>query len=257
MLQRRVMTTAWSPNTASGGDVLSLRTLLWMTTDDNIQWMNVNSDWTKIYFCYLNIIREYSMWSARNPTTLTATWKTVSVDTWWQFCFSPDWKNIYISTWSKIVRYAMSTAWDITTATITTDEISVTNWWQVQIHPTEPYLIFSEWQTLKKFYSPNLIWNNSLVLNTCDGLQELEIWKASASDTSKIPPIPMISKWDFEIWKTVIYDVDVNNKQSWLTIWQKYYLSDTPWEIQTTAWTNSFEVWIAVEPTILKLKQTY
>lgn len=264
-LQRRSMSTAWNPNTASGGDVVSLRTLLWMTSssDDNIQWMNVNWDWTKIYFCYKNIIREYSMWSARNPTTLTATWKTVSVDTWWQFCFSPDWKNIYINasswTYCTIWRYQMSTARDITTAVKTTDQLSVT-WsdpWQVQIHPTEPYLIFSEWQTLKKYYSPNLIWNNSLVLNNCDGLQEVEIWKASASDTSKIPPIPMISKWDFEIWNTVVYDIDVNNKQSWLTIWQKYYLSDTPWEIQTTAGTNEFEVWIAIEPTILKLKQTY
>lgn len=259
-LQRYTLSTPWNLDTASWWDVQNLNTLL----GGNCQWMNVNLDWTKMYFCYNNQIKEYTMWAVWDPTTLTATWKTVNVSTWWNFCFSPDWKNIYISTWSSIVRYAMSTPRDITTATETTDVRSDTNYsniWQVQIHPTDSYLYFlaTNWWSKKifRFYSPNLVWNNSLVFNNCDGLQEVEIWKASASDTSKIPTIPMIAKGDFNIWQTVIYDVDVNNKQSWLTIWQQYYLSDTPWEIQTTPWTNEFEVWIAIEPTILKLRQTY
>lgn len=51
-------------------------------------------------------------------------------------------------------------------------------------------------------------------------------------------------------WWTVNFDTAwVNNAQTWLTAWVKQYLTNTPWVIWSTPWSNIVEVWLALNTT--------
>ncbi len=75
--------------------------------------------------------------------------------------------------------------------------------------------------------------------------------KWDASDAEKTNFI-WIAAEDWLFWSEIAIDLVLNDKQSWLTIWDKY-LSDTPWEISDTPWTNEVLIWKTVSETELLL----
>jgi hypothetical protein len=157
----------------------------------------------------------------------------------------------------------MSTLWSVDTASFVSSASIPCLWYWIN---------FSEDWTKMLLWAPSALWSTTYVSSynvwknfgdkiftfcDCDGLSKTEVWKASAIDNLFIPTVPMIADHDIDAWKIATYKLLFDQNQTNLTVWSKYYLSDTAWQIQTTAGTNEFEVWIAIEPTILKLKQTY
>ena len=80
-----------------------------------------------------------------------------------------------------------------------------------------------------------------------------ELYLSDASDTWKLEFI-WFSNSTYSLWETS----KVNTSWiawwfTWLIINEEYYLSDTPWQISTTPWTNEIKVWRAISTTELEI----
>jgi hypothetical protein len=65
--------------------------------------------------------------------------------------------------------------------------------------------------------------------------------------TYKLPDYPRIAVDDYAIWNLVKYDFAwISKRLNWLTKDSEYYISDTPWALSLSAWTNSKKIGKAV-----------
>lgn len=78
---------------------------------------------------------------------------------------------------------------------------------------------------------------------------------SNAWNINTLPYMPMIAKKNWNVGNIISCDyLWISQNNDWLTIWTKYYASDTDWEISTTPWTNSFEIWTAIDTDKIYLK---
>lgn len=245
------LTTAWDFSTATQYGTFNI---WWSTTT---QGFSMSEDWLHFYVGVSSTTYQYNLSTPRDITT--ATQQAWGLWAWWTrtISLSEDWTKIIFGQDGLVRWYDLSTPRDITTSTSSIYEAIVNSRW-VSFGNNWLYMYITKTNWDVDSY---LVWENfgekTLKNIQCDWIETTLVWKASAMDMSTTPIVPMSAVANFDIWNKVTYNLLQDNSKSWLTIWQKYYLSDTPWEIQTTAGTNEFEVWIAIEPTILKLKQTY
>ena len=62
------------------------------------------------------------------------------------------------------------------------------------------------------------------------------------------------SIWSFTKWSQATIDVSwINSQQSWLTVWEIYYLSNTSWSISTTPWTYVVGIWKSISATEIQV----
>lgn len=239
--------------------------------DINVNKVLYNIDWTKMFIIPSNNaqdIKEYSLTTPYMVSTAVATWNTLSrwtVASWvlfWSWDFSDDWKLLILIdlwNWWNMRKYILTTPYDITTATLTDDTKSgIRNDWWISIWSIYNCFLVYYSSTYTKYNLPkDNTWSNTKIYSICDWLYDWLMWKATAKDVYWLPIVPMVSTWNFNLWEIVRYRTDVWDIMNGLTVWTKYYLSDTPWQISSTPWSEEFEVWIAIEPTVLKLKQDY
>ena len=82
-----------------------------------------------------------------------------------------------------------------------------------------------------------------------------KIFKASALDFYKSGFI-WFAKTGNTVWNPVITALEwVSNIHSWLTVWAKYFLTDTLWTISTTKWTKSVYVGTALSATSILINK--
>jgi len=79
-------------------------------------------------------------------------------------------------------------------------------------------------------------------------------WLTRASDTAQLW-IVWFANETKNADETINIDLLVNTEQSWLTAWSTYYLSDTPWAIDTSAWSNTKIAWRATNATDIIINQ--
>lgn len=256
---------------------LSTATQKYYKYRDNIsttwnQWFSIGMNWTKLYsltYWYYSsdtYVAEFNLTTPYDVSTaslvIRKNFYTRNEDCW--IFVSNDWKYLFLYSQSNwyITKYEMTTPWSVDTISNKKQVSLSTKWYSISF--SEDWTRMLTWwynQSARSYVSSRNVWKNFwekvFQYSQCDWLFDSEVWKASASNNLFVPPVPMTAYRDVNTWKIVNYNFLFDKNQSWLTPNQKYYLSDTAWEISNTTWTNEFEVWIAIEPTILKLKQTY
>lgn len=256
------MSTAWDVSTATQTSMRNPYDI-WFTNLTSSTVFCIAPDWQHIYF---------KNWWATYWGILTNAWDgSAWTYKWYEnrltaYCYwmlmAEWWKDFYIAHWSnkQVSQYVLSTPYDPTTATLV---VTATPWltWDTIWHwmwflPNWDLLILdyvSSYTTIKQFADSLSYWKNILANITGNWLYNNETWKA---DNTMIlwNYIPMSAVWDYNAWQKVKYNISYNNNKTWLVPWTKYYLWSNWW---TTDVSNDYEVWIAIEPTILKLKQTY
>ena len=174
-------------------------------------------------------IDEQVNWSWSGGQTYNFSWLWVDLVPWNTYTLEINWvsnldyDNTSFPLWSWNVHL---TTWD-----------SNRNFWVISITADETVdIIENKWNYV--FYSPEVNINDQFM-------------KTDASDSSKIDAlwIARIATSALASWK--IDSSWISKTQTWLSIWSKYYLSDTPWAISTTPWTNTQKIWIAWSSTWL------
>lgn len=258
------LSTARDISTWTADSTSTLQTL-WFT-DNNVTVFVVSPDGIHLYKCYWTTIAQVDLWTARTFSgTNTYVWsKSIDSDVWWwsmtTFALSPDWKWLYAYGWwwnRKLVCFKLSTPRDITTATY--NSMSANALWNVAwsglwFMSNKNLLFHFASQYFRQYSSISPQWSNILCNITADWLHNTETWKADNSMDFVWWYVPCASVLDYVPWQKVKYNISYNNNKTGLVPWTKYYLWSNWW---TTDVANNYEVWIAIEPTILKLKQTY
>lgn len=117
---------------------------------------------------------------------------------------------------------------------------------------TQPYFWFNSTDTQWVAYTINSGWTWSTPNSTYDldirvtyvWITE-DLWKFFKTDASNIwtSIYDVIAKTSWstdDVIKWILGPID--NTKTWLTLWDEMFLSNTPWEISTTPWTNNVKV---------------
>ena len=82
------------------------------------------------------------------------------------------------------------------------------------------------------------------------------VYKSDASNINKINFV-WFANATITTWNNIKLNTSwVDWNQTGLIAWKDYYLSNTPWEIQATPWTNKIHVWKAISSTEIKINNT-
>lgn len=261
-IRQRVLTTARDISNWTDS-AINLRSI-WFTAYNAYSCATFSKGWQHCYFGHYSSPRIYqldfntwfdiSTYSVDNDKTVY--FSNLSWAIKW-ITISPDWRWLYFGNWNYIHYAYLSTPFEITTAIymwISWIWISYNNWMAFMPNWDLCWVtgISSSGLTLHQYSSSSLYGQNILANITATWLSDLETWKADKSFFQSY--IPCASIWDYTPWQTVKYNISYNNNLENLSVWWKYYLW-TNWQVETTP--SDLEVWIAIEPTILKLKQTY
>ena len=267
VLYNYTLSTARNPSTWTSSSNKNMYNVDGINT--RIYTFYVSPDWTKIFRTHWQyIVYRWTMSTAWDISTVTYGWSkqlwsaSSSYSIYW-ITFSPDWKYVYCWNPQYIRAYLLSTAWDLSWTVSSAwqmvwyNSASANTYWMSWVNWT---LLYWNYRSSSSNYMCQAIdvkkrWYETLLPIRWNWLYTIEYWLADKS-MSFSPYSPKASVWNYNVWQKVKYNICYNENVSTAMItWQKYYLW-TAWWIQTSSsW--SYEIGVAVDPTVLRIKQTY
>lgn len=263
--KKEVIKAAWENITA--GNALRLafnwawETLTWTTTIDSNQRIGYDTSdfgwWTKFTVANIWVVTSISFYLAK-----------VGSPTWVLTAYIYTENNLLVGISSTTVNESWLTGSDqsftfstvllpwIYYAYVTANRaVSTTNYTNLW-YDTSPSPSYSWWNTIQV----NINWWIINYSSTVDTRFTITIWaisetdgrvyKAQATDYYR-SLILWFAKNTATTWNNVTIDQTYNNKQTGLTKYATYYLSNTAWDISTSAWTFSRVVWRSISTTEL------
>jgi len=203
-------------------------------------WLTFNPDWTKLYVvwtindkvCQYNLSVAWAVWTAAYNNSLSC---TTPNPTW--ITFKSDWTKMYLRYYNTTIvsQYNVPTPWDLTSVSTTVEaECFMPDkfWFWMQIWNSDTTLYIAHYSKTRQYKYWNALWFT--LTNATIPWKIKAIWVANETRTA---------------WQDVTLNLCLDDNQSWLSIWKDYYLSNTPWAISLTPWTNNVKVWVAISAT--------
>lgn len=198
---------------------------MWSPTD-NIQCNIYSSAW----------------WTLLGTATNTISWTTMVTSAWTDYTFNFNHLNLVVNTTYFI---EISRTWALNNTNyyrlVQSTSNSYANW--------TPYYYWGTWDTVTNDFYFSIFWWTFE--------DTTKAYKTDATNSSKINFIWFATNTVSTWWNVTVDTAWVSATQSGLTVWSDYYLSNTPWAISTTPWTNVVSVGKAVITTWIEINTNY
>lgn len=215
-----------------------------------------DAPFTTTFQSWLRVTANYNtnIISVTKATWTTATRCQIFTD-WWSLLATATfswniatlWTPLAITSWTtyRILADNNGASYTWISKTVVSFPISWTGvttiWWYYSWNTTSAYNI--AWvSTAGNWYNT---YNPSIQLYmSSTAIEDVLLMKTDADYTYKLPTnFPRIARQNKSMWETVIFDFWWVSKQCVWTNGNNAFISNTPWQLSTTAGTNSYKVW--------------